>query len=274
MNEHSFVSKIITQASYHNPEAFPNEILQGIVNLMENEILPAVFTALSLPEFPSAMKVFRESRDRRRKKRFRRKASLEETRVLIQQLEYIKRRLIGYRDSSSIEPMVDFSDFDNFMAPYESNRSLIRERLEFNGEPMKVAPVERPSKPYVSTLPPTRVKHQINLSQDIQDRIMSDSLFENVFKAVETEIRELAPSHPFEILEVSLHSDCELPDWERTILTLTLPPMSFENKMRLWQRYDIRIRKRIAEVASQMDKSHRKRVEALNKNLFIHVDLT
>ena len=274
MSEHPFVSEIITEASYHNPEASPNELLEGIVNLMENEILPKVLKGLSLPTFPSAMELLMESRGRRLKKRFRTRTTLDQTRVLIQQFEHIKRQLFGYRDNSSVEPIIDFTDFDDFIKPFGLNRSSIEEKLEYNGEPIRVPTMERADKPYPSILPFPIVEHQIVLSEEIQDKIVSDPLFEKIFKDTETEIRELAFSYPFENLDVSIRSDYEIPDWKRTILTLTVPPMSFEEKMKLWQRYDLRIRKRIAETAKHMDESNRKRVEILNKNLFIHIDLT
>jgi len=276
MSERSFISKIITEALYNNPEVSPNEILEGIVNLMENDILPAVFKGLSSPKFPSAIALLKESRGRRLKKRFRTETTLDEKRALIQQFELIKLQLARYRyrDNSSLEPIIDFSDSDNFIKPSGLSKSSIDKKLEYNGEPIRAPTIEPTNNPYSGIPLFPKVEHQIVLSEEIQDKIVSDPLFEKIFKSIETEIRELAFSYPFEILDISIHSDFEIPDWKRTVLTLTVPPMSFEEQMKLWQRFDFRIRKRIAETIKHMDESDRKRVEVLNKNLFIHMDLT
>lgn len=265
-------SEIFTEAINRNPHASTEEILEGFVNIMEIEILPSVIRDLSLPDFPSWAKMAIESRGRKGKKKFRPKETLKEKRAIIQQVEYLKK--LNWDGVNTRTPTIYFSDHDDLMGLPQLGKSF--EIKPKRRKPKTEVPtIESAHKPYARVPFPSERKNPFVLSNEIQERIISDSLLEGLFKNVEVSIRKLIETRNLEAyLDVSFKSDLEIPTWEKYVITIDLPSrMSFEEKMRIWEIFDLTIRNKISDLAKKVDDKTREYLDNMNKNLFVHMEL-
>jgi len=273
MSSQTLYSEILNEVTKHNPHASPGEISAGIIAVMEKEIIPKVIQDLSLPKFPSWTDIsIRKSRGRQRKKRFKSATSLEKRRTIIQQIGYMRRQMNWDGDSTSA-PTSYFLDSDNGISPPELNMPYIREPIKHDVEKIEKTEVE--DDPYGSLLMPPKAKYLINLSKEFQEKMLSDSLFGDVFRKIEVSIRELIDARNLKInIDVSYRTDLEIPSWKKYVITIDFPPqIKFEERTRIWTILDLTIRNRISELAEKADIEIRKYLKNLNKIFFVHIEL-
>jgi hypothetical protein len=266
------LSEIVTEAINHNPYASPEQVLDGIVSIMEKEVLPLVIRDLSLPDFPSWAKMTIELKGRKAKKKFRPKETLKEKRAIIQQVEYLKK--LNWDGINTSAPSIHFSDHDDLMG-------IPQLGMSFEIEPKrrrpraKVPAIESAHRPYASIPFALERKNPFVLSSEIQEKIISDSRFEGLFKNVEVSVRKLIETRNLEAyLNVFSKSDLEIPTWEKYVITINLPSrMSFEERMKIWEIFDLTIRSKIADLAKKADEKTREYLDNMNKKLFVHMEL-
>ena len=269
MSSHTLYDQILTEARSHNPEASPDEILDGLVTILENEILPEVLQDMSLPKFPSFSAILRsESTGRLVKKKFEPTDTLRKRRVVIQQIERLKRQL-GWDGNNESRTL-----------PYFSNSSNLAVFPELHVSPTKRTKlhIEKPEKtdePYPTIAPPSKAPYQIVLSEAFQKKILSDPMLENVFKNIEIGMRNLIASRNLETdASVTSLTDFEIPSWEKLVINISpLSPMDFKERMNVWTLFDITIRNKIVALAKDADEKTQESLRNLNKRLYLHIEL-
>lgn len=265
-------SEIFSELKKYNPHASESEISAGIIEILEKEILPRVLQQMSLTSFPSWRDVAIQESGRRIKKRFRPKESLEERRRIIQQVEYVKREL--HWDGGTLPlPILSFPDADNIIGPPESDMPSAKQLIEHDEK--EIETFNERDDPYGRKLSPSREKYQIVLSKEFQEKILSDALFEEVFRKIEVSIRKLINVRNFETnVDVSFRPDLETPSWKKCVITIGLPPqVRFEDRTRIWTIFDLTIRNQIGELAKKGDSDVKEFLYNLNKKLFVHIEL-
>lgn len=272
MVSQTLFSDILTEAINRNPQASPEDILEGLVNILETEILPSVIRDLRLPPFPSWAKMAIKSRGRKSRKKFQPTETLRQRRAVIQQVEYLKK--LNWDGVNTPTPAVHFSDHDDVIGLPQLGMSFEIETRRRRSK-TKFPIIELPHKPYARVSFPLERKNPFVLSDEVQERVVSDPLLEGLFKNVEISIRELIETRGLEAcLSVSFKSDLEIPTWEKYVIKITLPPRTkFEERMKIWEIFDLTIRNKILELAKKADDKTREYLESTNKNLYVHMEL-
>lgn len=272
MSPQTLLSEILNEAANLNPHASPQQILEGFFNILEREVLPSVIRDTSLPTFPSWAKITADMKRMRVKKKFRPKETLKEKRSIIQQVEFLRK--LNWDGVDTATPNIYFSGHDNLISLPQLGMSF-----EIKPAPEKSA-VKAPSqeiahKPYSSVPFPSRKRNRFSLSNEIQEKIISDTRLENVFRNVEISIRRLIETRNLETyLDVSSKSDLEIPTWEKYVITVSLPPrMNFDEKMKIWEIIDLTIRGKISDLSKKVDQKTREYLDEINKKLFVHMEL-
>ena len=276
MNSETLSSRIIKEAMISNPDASRSEILEGILAIIQRDVLPAVLKDLSLPKFPSWADIVIESRrPKLPRKEAKREGFLEERRRVIQEVTYLRQKLHWDGDrTSAVYPYLE--DSDNLATLPGLGGSSFERAPKYDGEKAKAPAGEEFGKAYPHIFPSLKPKHQITFSERLQERITSIPLLEKVFSKIEIDLRDLIASRKIEAnLVVSLQLDFEITSWEKTLITIKeLPPaLTFEDRMKIWETFDLTIRSRINALRKEADENTNEYLENLNRNLFVHIEL-
>lgn len=272
MSSQTFISEILTVAKNHNPQASPEQILKGFIDILEKEVLPYAIRDVSMPSFPSWVKMATDMRGRKIKKKFLPKETLEEKRLVIQQVEYLRK--LSWNGVDTETPGAYISDCDDLISPPQLGRSFEIEPI-LDKPRVKAPSLETAHRPYARVPFPSKRRNRFSISSVIQERIVSDTRLENVLKNIETGIRKLIETRNLEAyLEVYCKSDLEIPTWEKYIITVSPPlRMTFEEKMKIWEVFDLTIRNRISDLSKTADRKTEKYLNEINKKLFVHMEL-
>jgi hypothetical protein len=274
MSSNTIYGQILTEARNHNPEASPDEILNGLVTILENEILPEVLQDMRLPKFPSLSDMLHsESTGRLVKRKFEPTETLRKRRDVIQQIERTKRQL-GWDGNNESKVLPYFSN-SNDLAVFPELSVSSAERAKSYVEKPEIPIPEKIDEPYPKFFPPSKLPYQIVLSEAFQKRILSDPMFENIFKNIEISMRSLIASRGLEadISVISL-TDFEIPSWEKLVININpLSSMDFKERMNVWTIFDITIRNKMADLAKDADEKTQEFLRNLNKRLYLHIEL-
>lgn len=274
MSPHTLYDRILSEARSYNPEASPDEILDGLVTILENEILPEVLQDMKLPAFPSISAILRsESTGRLVKKKFEPTETLRKRRVMIQRIERLKRQM-GWNGNNETRILHYFSNSSNLAVIPKLHVSLA-ERTKPHIEKPEMPAFEKIDEPYPKIVPPLKAPCQIIFSEVFQKKILSDTMLENAFKNIEVSMRTLIASRNLEAdISVSSQTDFEIRSWEKIVININpLSPMNFEERMNVWTLFDIIIRSKIVALAKDSDEKTQEFLRSLNKRLYLHIEL-
>jgi hypothetical protein len=276
MSSTTLLEEIVAEAKLHNPNIAPEEISEGIAIILSKEILPEVMKNLSLPKFPS----YREVHSTRIKEKRQVKADmlidLGDRRSLIQQIEQVRTEMgwDGVDDLRPItfgnnSPSIYYIPETGFSVPIETpiKKPDFKDDLE---ETEKEAANSTSQK-----MPKEPEKNIISLSETAQRKIVTDPLFEAVFKTVEIQLRNIIASRNLGTkIDVVCKSDVEISSWKKCILEVHPPSdLDFQARMNISTIFDIVIRKTIKDLKKDADEDTREYLKNLNRNLFVHIDL-
>lgn len=268
-------SEIMDEARSYNPTASPTEIADGIVAVMEKEILPRVLRDVSLPSFPSwSDMLLSESRRRRIPKRFRSARTMAERRTLLQQIEHVRRQLV-WDGTDTAEPTPHPPDLTNLTERPKPDVSSLEKIPKHNGKEAEIETTEDSDKPYSSVSPPAKAKSRITFSEGLQRRIISDPFLEKTFKNIEVGMRELIDARNLTTdVDVSFRPDFEIPSWRKCVIKVYPPSgLNFKDKMNVWTIFDLTIRNEITQLARDAGDDMKEYLNNLNKDLYVHVEL-
>lgn len=260
--------RLITEIWLSNPRLSPEEVSDQIATLVENEILPRVLTTIRLPPLPSPLHVKREELMGRRYGKLSVRRPLYEKASFLQELEKLRLRFNGsdmtnedFFDVSMNNTQTQFAGGLRFdVPPPEKTLSVKSEVMQ---KRLRFTPSFGPRNGWLKK--PSRL---VSFDSSISGKIARDPLFEKIIGQVERGIRS---NYGHESLKVffsfSTRTDIDDPEREKTIIRISLPAHSFDEKMELWKKIEADIR----EVIRKLDVTEQER-KAINRNLFTHME--
>jgi hypothetical protein len=280
----TMLDEIIAEVRLHNPSATPEEISEGIAAIIGNEILPEVLKNLSLPKFPSYRSVATaEARSAGAKIRMgtEKPIKLTDRRRIIQQVENVRTQM-SWDGVNDAKPKIYVKDSPNlFYAPktdllpsLEAMRKGELKRKsdsEKEREPRKKGTVNGTFQKMIEQ----QERNIIVLSETAQEKVVSEPIFEAVFRNVEVQLRNLIADRNLKTeIDVSCKSDVEIPSWKECVLTIHPPSdLTFDQRMNISTIFDVTIRKTIAEMGKDADGTTTDYLKNLNRSMFVHIDL-
>lgn len=265
----SLYDQLISEISSSNPGLSPEEVSDQIKILIENEILPMALARIRLPRLPSPISVKREELrgPRYGKERTR---PLQKKVTFIQDLEKLRCEFNGS----------DLTNEDLFLGLINSTQTPPSQKVRYTVEPNGKALPDEPDiekerlkdspsleKSEGITKKPPRL---ITFDLSITEKIVNEPLFEKVVGEVESKIRR---NYNHETLKIyfnfSIRTDMDDPDREKTIIYVSLPAHSFDEKMELWDKIEADIR----DVIKKLNVTETER-KTINRNLFTHIEPT
>lgn len=284
MTSATLLDEIANEARLHNPNATTQEVSDSIVAIISKEILPRVLRNLSLPRFPSYRSTATaEARSAGRTRRTRTDVpvSLDHRRRVIQQIEHVRIEM-SWDGGDDLTPKPHVIDSPNsyytpkidLPQPRETLRKEeVKEKTEFEEEskPAEKMAIDGTSQKMMKQ----PEKNLIVLSETTQRKIVSEPIFEAVFKNVEVQLRSTIASRKLETeIDVTCKTDTEIPSWSKCIFRVHPPPgLDFNARMNLSTLFDIAIRKTINDLKKDADSNATEYLQKLNRNLFVHIDL-
>jgi hypothetical protein len=279
MTSATLLDEIANEARLHNPNATTQQVSDGIVAIISKEILPGVLRNLSLPRFPSYRSTATaEARSAKRTRRTRTDVpvSLDHRRRVIQQIEHVRIQM-SWDGGDDLTPKPHV--IDSPYSYYTPKIDLPQPRENLRKEEVKEkTDSKEESKPVDGTFQKMMrqpEKNLIVLSETAQRKIVSEPIFEAVFKNVEVQLRSIIASRKLETeIDVTCKNDDEIPSWNKCIFRVHPPPdLDFNTRMNLSTIFDIAIRKTINDLKKNADSNATEYLQKLNRNLFVHVDL-
>ena len=283
----SLLSQVVSELVLRYPSSSFQGITKLLIDSIENDILPDAIRIMKLPRPPSKMQILLErKREERRRKKYRR-ITLKHKVEVIEDFEHLKYKLGGSEaDRAFPEAAPVEGDLDN-PALYSSRAlamSFPREDIERkDGIPLRPEvgfsrfrePLEQErSNPSPKGAPIGETKApQFVISKEIRDRIVSDFLFRDIVGSIEIRLREFSRNFPDVSFSISMKSDEEIPMWQKIVVRLAIPTLSFQRKLDVWDQVDAELRDVLHKTTQRVDASKIGEVEAFNKKLFTNVVL-
>lgn len=280
----TLLDEIIAEVRLHNPGATPQEISDGIAAIIGNEILPEVLKNLSLPKFPSYRSVATaEARSPKGKIRAgtEKPISLADRRRIIQQVEHVRTKM-GWDGTNDVKPRIYIRDSPSLFGTPRTNllpsiEAMRKEELE------KKPDFEKENEPHRKETINGAFQKMVNqperniivLSDTAQQKVVSEPIFEAVFKKIEVQLRNLIASRNLKTeVDVICRSDVEIPSWKKCVLTIHPPSeLTFDERMNISTIFDVAIRRTIKEMRKDADDTTTEYLKNLNRNMFVHIDL-
>lgn len=283
----SLIEELVNEITFYTPEATPDQIKDYLIHLMENEILPDALKNASLPYRPSPVEMFRMKQWLKRVGK--RRKPLEEQKLetwrMVEQFESVKYAFGGYP--------VDISDLRFRKVDYLDGTNVLRGRQPFQGTFLRRRPLRGDGLPIIE---PNNVKRRIeelekvrpynpyiereerkpgfSFDHMVKHKILTDTIFSHIVSTIESAAKIFALSKSIQAdYLLSFRRDSEIPEWKKYILTVNVPKLDFDAKMKLWDEFDAFIRKRIRERLLYAPKQEAKKLKELNKTLFTRVEL-
>lgn len=280
MNPPTLLDEIVSEIRLHNPNATLEEIYEGISVLLSKEVLPEVIKNLSLPKFPSHRSVLLAKAKRTRvtrKMKTDQSIDLGRRRSIIQQVEYVRNEM-GWDGADDLKPPTFIIDSSSLYYTPKINPSVPRRGFKKGIDFKKEEPQETEKETISSTfqkMPIQPEKNVINLSDTALRKIVSEPIFEEVFKNIEIQLRKIIASRNLKTdVDVVCKPDIEISSWNKCVLKIHPPPeFDFNARMNISTIFDITIRKSIKDSLKTADEDKKEYLKNLNRTLFVHVDL-
>jgi hypothetical protein len=282
MTSPTLIDEIVAEVRFHNSSATPQEVSEGVASILSKEILPEVLKNLTLPRFPSYRSVATAERSRKKRKtRLDRSKGLGDSRRVIQQIEYVRTRM-GWDGSDDLKPTVYITDSPSLhyvpktyspLAREGPRKEALRKESDVEKEPQ---PTEKESDNGTSQKIPKPIeKNPIVLSETAQRKIVSEPIFEEVFKNIEIQLRNAIVNRKLETeIDVTCKTDVEISSWNKCVLTVhPSSDLDFKARMNIATVFDLIVRKTINDLKNSADGNAIEYLKNLNRNLFVHVDL-
>jgi hypothetical protein len=119
---------------------------------------------------------------------------------------------------------------------------------------------------------PFLARRGIVIHPEIRQHMNSD---EHLRKIIDTSVIELSDALKDEdsyILDVFEESDADVPKWNENIIRVRIGKVNFEDKIRLWENLEEKVRCKIEEIRKQLPPNKRRKVDAVNESLSIRLE--
>ncbi len=280
------ISLIVSDVASRYPNASPEEIADVLINSIQNEILPEAIRGMVLPPPPSKISIALEKKREARRRVKHRYANLEKRMSYVQDMEYMKYHLApGEVGLTSLSSGLAFGDFDIAVMHETSLRSSSITRTFIEKKDGLPLPEDEgfsrfneklekeKSSLYMKGEQVSSKITEFRIDDKIQERILADSLFLEAISAVEVYLRDLAKSFPDANFSLLLKADREIAEWEKVIVKLAVPSLTINEKMKLWDDVDKKLRMILRDIVPLDDEKQQSEIETLSRKIFTRMEL-
>jgi hypothetical protein len=279
MTSLTVLDELVAEIKLQNPDATPEEIYEVIAVSLSKEILPEVVKSLVLPEFPTYRMVELEQSKRlkvKRKSKNDQFANLGQRRSLIQDIERVRTEM-GWDGVNNMRSTSFIANSTTLLFEPRRNFPMTR-KISLRKPDFKEEFEEKEKETIHSTsqqMPIQTEKDIFTLSETTQRKIVTEPMFEAIFKKVEMQLRGIIINRALQTeIEVVCQSDLEIPSWNKCILKVHPPStLGFNEKMNISTLFDITIRNVIKSLKETATPEEANYLQDLNRNLFVHIVL-
>lgn len=115
-------------------------------------------------------------------------------------------------------------------------------------------------------------RQEIIIQPEIRERMESDEPLRRIVDVSISELSNALEGEDSYVLDVFGESDVEVPEWNENVIRVRIGTVSFENKIKLWESLEERVRSKIEEIRKQLPPSRRRKIDAINENLSIRLE--
>lgn len=112
---------------------------------------------------------------------------------------------------------------------------------------------------------------RISKSSEIEEIIQRDKHLRTMLDISVTQIIHLLQQEENYLIHVFYEQDIEVPKWKEVVISVRITERSYDDKMRLWELIEGKVRTKIEEIRTQLPKKERRRIDRLNEKLSIRV---
>ncbi len=277
--------RVVSEAANANPNASPQVIGEAVMRAIELS-LPEIFMNVKVPSTPSQFALRRRELQRNRTpKRVRstiqQRAVEEET--ISRELAFLQRVFDG-TSSTAFAGWDSGSDWDarppgiaNVVGASNAFSRIANDKEIDYSEMLPSIPLGLGPFPSYSTITTSKpeARFAFTLDPTAQRRLVSNPVLFRFLSTVESAIRIFAESYRLAWnFDISLPPDIEEPSWNKIVLRLKPTQMTYGEKVELWDRIDSALRETIDAALISPNLEDSKAYTALNRNLFLEMDLS
>lgn len=124
----------------------------------------------------------------------------------------------------------------------------------------------------MKTVNPFLLKQRIVIHPEVREDMKSDEQLRMIIDASVIELSNALEDEDSYYLDVFEETDADVPRWNENVIRVRIGTVNFENKIKLWERLEERVRSKIEEIRKQFPPNKRKKVDALNESLSIRLE--
>jgi len=121
--------------------------------------------------------------------------------------------------------------------------------------------------PWKPFLIPTR---RILKSPEIDEAIRRDKHLSIIVDVSISQITHLL-SQEENFIHIFYERDVDVPRWKEVVISVYIKERSYDDKMRLWELIEEKVRTKIEDIRKQMSKNERRKIDRLNEKLSVRV---
>ena len=115
-------------------------------------------------------------------------------------------------------------------------------------------------------------RQEIIIQPEIRERMESDEPLRMIVDVSISELSNALESEDSYVLDVFNESDVEVPEWNENVIRVRIGTVSFENKIKLWESLEERVRSKIEEIRKELPPNRRRKIDVINENLSIRLE--
>lgn len=112
-----------------------------------------------------------------------------------------------------------------------------------------------------------------SITSEVRDKMRENEYLRMIIDKALIEIRDLPQlSSENYLVHASLERDIEVPDWEEIVVSIRIEERNFDEKMKLWEIIEQKIRSRIEVIRSQcVNDEQRQIIDEINQDLSVEI---
>lgn len=263
------------------------QIVESYIKALEYEIFPKLFERIHLPNLPSRAEVKRYELKRPRisklsEKKYEDRHPLKKT-ALIQEIAYLKNQLNGHHANKASDLIKEYFLGGNEVLFEEQHHhpNIYEEILEKKADFLNLFDLIKISKSTIdiekekdSIRSKFESKAKINFSDDIINKLLSDSIFLKFINQIEISLHNYRNINGIDFEgNIFMERDFEIANLNKTILSLDVVNLSIEEKLDLWDTLDNFLRFEINKSITYASKTEKIKLLKFSNSFFTNIEL-
>jgi hypothetical protein len=124
----------------------------------------------------------------------------------------------------------------------------------------------------MKTANPFLPRQGVVIYPEVREHMKSDEQLRKIIDASVIELSNALEDEESYYLDIFEETDVDVPAWNENVIRVRTGTMNFENKMKLWERLEERVRSKIEEIRKQLPPNKRRKIDAMNESLSIRLE--